>query len=933
MYGLREIFMNSPETVDGGGEIPEETSGDRYLREGSYERAARLFIKASQTAPEERGRLVHRAAVAYWKAGLYDRAAETFRVAVEEFRRTGDRSAEARNILGRGASYHGLNRMSEAYRIIHDALEIAEEAEDDRTVSDAINWLGIICKDQGDYSLALEHHSRALELKRELGDDRQLATPLNSMGLTYFHMGEYRKAMDCFDQALDIQRRLEDPWGLPDTLNSIGMTLHRMGRTDQALKVYDEALETRKKSGGKARTANILNNMGNLYITLGDIDSAIRCHSEALAIRRDISSRSGIASSLLNLGETYRTSGKLHMAASCLEESLAHQQNNRPDETMMDTIRMLADVRHMMGETGRAYELSQRALEMMQELYRDQFEKRVMESREILETEHRMREAKLLVTRNRKLRDLSDMLASQKEQLQLILDYVPAVILFIDNGGTVIRLNRYASELCGKEPRELVGRNSGEYFGSIGRSLFEMRGPDSENSERPLLNSEETVRLKDGEHIFLCHRVPHRGSGGAIIGTVVFAVDTTEEKRADQRKREIQVLTSKAKRLESLGHLAGTIAHDFNNLLLGITGNVELAHGRVSDPASRSNLEKASENARRAAELCDQLLAFSGGGSFDLERLDLSSEVSFILRSFAFDPGISFQFVTDLAEGLPEIDISGTQLRLAMRNLLDVTGGVTGDGAKVRVATGRVAADSGYISMAVHDTEAEPGDYLYLEVTGGGRNYSREEFSSLFDPFTSGDVLKADLRMPAVQGILRSLGGFMTCTEKGPSGIRVHFPCPPARSEPGRKPCPPSARRRSPACILIVDDEPSVLETAGELLASLGYEVLSCSGGVPALEILEDSADRISCVLLDITMPDMSGHEVIREIAGIYPEMEVILTSGFSEKMIVESRDNPCYRGFLKKPYSISQLKSTIEGVIDRGYISGETEQDNSAKH
>lgn len=910
--------MHSPETVDGGGGIPEETSGDRYLKEGGYERAARLFLKASQTTPEERGRLVHRAAVAYWKAGLYDRAAETFRVAVEEFRRTGDRSAEARNVLGQGASYHGLNRMSEAYRIIHDALETAEEVGDDRTVADAINWLGIICKDQGDYSLALEHHSRALELKRELGDDRQLSTPLNSMGLTYYHMGEYRKAMDCFDQAVNIQRRLEDSWGLPDTLNSIGMTLHKMGRPDEALKVYAEALETRKKTGGKARTANILNNMGNLYTTLGDIDSAVRCHSEALAIRKDISSRSGVASSLLNLGETYRTAGKLHRAASCLEDSLAHQQNNRPDETMMDTIRILADVRHMMGESGRAYELSQRALGLMQELYRDQVEKRLMESREILKTEHRMREAKLLVTRNRKLRDLSDMLASQKEQLQLILDYVPAVILFIDNGGTVIRLNRYASELCGKEPRELVGGNSGKIFGSIGRSLLEIRGPGSEDSERPLLNSEETVRLKDGEHIFLCHRVPHRGSAGEVDGTVVFAIDTTEEKRAEQRKREIDVLTSKAKRLESLGHLAGTIAHDFNNLLLGIMGNVELVHGRVSDPASSSNLEKASENTRRAAELCDQLLAFSGGGSFDLKRLDLSSEVSFILRSFAFDPDISIQFVTDLAEGLPEIDMSTTQLRLTIRNLLDVTGGVKGEGAKVRVATGRVTADPGYIAMAVHDTEAEPGDYLYLEVTGG-RSYSREEFSSLFDPFASADVLKTDLRMPAVQGILRSLGGFLTCTEEDLSGVRIHFPCSSAPSEPGRGPGPAPARRRTPARILIVDDEPSVLETAGELLASMGYEVLSCSGGVPALEILKDSADQVSCVLLDITMPDMSGHEVIREIARLHPEMDVILTSGFSEKMIVESRGNPCYRGFLKKPYSMCQLKSIVDGAIDRG--------------
>ncbi|MBN2607475.1 MAG: tetratricopeptide repeat protein [Candidatus Fermentibacteraceae bacterium] len=910
--------MYSPGGADGGSGIPEEEKAEKLLQDGSYERAAELFLKASNDNPDHRGRLLHRTAVAYWRAGVYDRAADVFKAAMDEYRRIGDQVSEARNILGLGASYHGLNRMSEAYRVVHDALEIAERTKDLKTVTEATSWLGIICKDQGDYTLALEHHRNALELSRQLGSRQDLSAAMNSIGLTYYHMGDYDEAMRHFRQALEIQRAVEDSWGLPDTLNSIGMTLRKMNRPEEALEFYKEALEARKKAGGKARTANILNNMGNLYASMRDTDKAVKCHTEALAIRKAIKSRSGTADSLLNLGEAYKEAGKLHKAAVSLEESLSHQQNNIPDEVMLNTMRMLAQVREMMGDGEGAYRLSEKALDLSVDLYRDQVQKRLVESREILETEHRVREAKLLVTRNRKLQDLSGMLASQKEQLQLILDFVPAVIIFIDNEGTVIRLNRYAALLCGREPRQAVGRTGSDLFGSLGRTMTEVCGQDWQESVEPVLDSEESVTFDGDERDFLCHRIPYRETAGEVSGTVVFAIDITDEKKAEQRRKEIQELTSKTKRLESLGYLAGSIAHDFNNLLLGIMGNVELVQGRTNDARSRGNLEKASDSARRAAGLCSQLLAFSGGGNFVFKRLDLSSEVSFILRSMSFDPDVGLQFEVDLSDDLPEIELSPSQLRLTLRNLLGVINDRTGGNEKLLIATGRIKADRQYLQGAVHDTHAGEGEYLFLEVGSTSRKLSMEEFSGMFDPFTSSDVLKTDLRMPAVHGILKSLGGFMTCAEVSDAGcaVRVHLPLvcqgegTDTRTESG------SHRERSGNTILIVDDETSVRETAEEMLSSMNFDVVTCASGPMALQILRERAEEIDCVLLDITMPDMSGHEVIREIAGLQIQTDVILTSGFSERMIIESRDNPCYRGFLKKPYSMDELRDAVEKAM-----------------
>ena len=898
--------------------IPEEIKGERLLQESSYEKAAEFFNKAAENHPAERSRLYRKAAVSYWKAGVFQKAASTFKVAIRSCQQDGDSAGEARNTLGLGASYHGLNRMSESYRVMHDALKAADESGDQKIVADVTNWLGIICKDQGDFSLAVDHHKKAIELSRELGNEPDEASFLNSLGLAYYHMENYQGAMECFGEALDIYRRSNDSWGLPDTLNSIGMTLRRMGRPEEALEYYIEALEARKRAGGLARTANILNNMGNLCLSMGNTDSAIKYHKEALVIREDISSRSGMASSLLNLGEAWKKEGKLHKSASCLERSLNYQQNNRPDEMMMDTFRMLSEVRSALGDSEKAYDLSVQALETSRKLYRELLDKRLMESREILETEHRVREAKLLRSKNRKLEDLSDMLSSQKEQLQLILDYVPAVIVFINNEGTVIRLNRYAARLVKKEPMELVGGAAEEFFGSLGRTFRSSPDKDDTDTSKPLLNSEETVSLKDGDHIYLCHRVPFKGVESALDGMVVFAIDITEEKKAEQSRKEHSELAGKAKRLESLGYLAGSIAHDFNNLLLSIMGNVELVIGRTADANSRNNLEKASDSARRAASLCNQLMAFSGGGDLVSKQLDLSAEVGFILKSLTFDPEVHFRFSTILQEGLPLINISPSQLRLALRNLLAVLEDKVSEGENVDILTGRVSVDSEYLKEAVHYTDLPEGDFLFMELSAFSGGFSKDEVCRMFDPFTSGDALKADLRMPAVHGILKSHGGFMTCGQKENSAgmIRLHFPCSQGSSSGDKSPDPEPRKTHTGSYILVVDDEESVRETVESMLNTLGYEVHACSGGVSALKLLQGKIDDIACVLLDTTMPEMNGHEVLKAIASLYPDLDVILSSGFTEKIIEESSNNPCFRGFLKKPYTMDELRNMLDEVL-----------------
>jgi CheY-like chemotaxis protein len=116
--------------------------------------------------------------------------------------------------------------------------------------------------------------------------------------------------------------------------------------------------------------------------------------------------------------------------------------------------------------------------------------------------------------------------------------------------------------------------------------------------------------------------------------------------------------------------------------------------------------------------------------------------------------------------------------------------------------------------------------------------------------------------------------------------------------------------------VLVVDDEAAVRQTAGEMLRSLGYSAVACPGGAEALELLDSGEPAVSCVLLDLTMPGMDGQEVLRQISIRHPRIPVVLSSGFSRSSVTGLSENPCYRGFLHKPYSSSELEQTMRSVM-----------------
>lgn len=875
---------------------------EELMSSGRYSEAARAFLELSEGREDaDRGPILHRAAVAFWKAGNYSGAVSAYRRAARCRRSCGDRGGEARELLGLGASYHGLGRTAEAYQVMHEALEAAEEIEDSRCLVDATNWLGIISRSQEDFALAIEHHRRALRLSRNAGDGDREASTLNSLGLARHHLGDLERALEHFGQSLEIRRELELAWGCADTLSNMGMTLKDLGRPEEALQCYTEAVEIRREIGGGSRIANVLNNMGNLLLEMGRQREAIRRHKEALRIRRRIGHRKGIASSLLNLGEAWSAVGRSDYALLCLRASLRYGRDLDVPDLRVETLSMLSKVLGEAGMPGEALEAAGEALRISRDHYAARERKKLAQARALLETEHQAREARVLRRKNRRLSRLSDMLSSKKEQLQLILDYVPAVVVFCDPEGTIARLNRYAAGLADTGPRELVGRAYGEVFGRLGLSCSGEMG-EAMRSGEPVVDVERRVSGEGGDRHFLMHLVPYRGSGGDVSGAVVFAVDVSAEREAEEKREEVLAYRERSRRLESLSRLAGTIAHDFNNLLLGIMGNVELASMKMPESAAGENLAMVLESSRRAAELCRQMLAFSGKGKFVTRRLDLSGAARSIMEEEGlFARGVRLQ----TAEGLPVVDVDEAQLRQALGNLVEE--GVRRDvGPEAMLfRTGRCRNDG--------KDGAGPGAYVFVELLLEGLRIAPGDAGRLMEPFPDAG---AGLEMPAVAGIARAHGGSLEVrSERAGTAIRLCFPASADASAPGdsAKPQPSSA---PDGAVLVVDDEAAVRQTAGEMLRSLGYSAVACPGGAEALELLDSGEPAVSCVLLDLTMPGMDGQEVLRQISIRHPRIPVVLSSGFSRSSVTGLSENPCYRGFLHKPYSSSELEQTMRSVM-----------------
>jgi signal transduction histidine kinase/CheY-like chemotaxis protein len=389
------------------------------------------------------------------------------------------------------------------------------------------------------------------------------------------------------------------------------------------------------------------------------------------------------------------------------------------------------------------------------------------------------------------------------------------------------------------------------------------------------------------------------------------ARDLREEKLAQSKLEHAQ-------RLESLGVLAGGIAHDFNNILTGILGNAALASNKLGPNAPIAPyLKNIESGSQRAAELCKQMLAYSGKGKFIVTMIDMNQMLDEITRLMEVSIHKNVVLKFHLNENLPMVEADKAQLQQVMMNLIiNASEAIDGNSGVVSLSTGVMFADRNYLrSTAIDGDVALPGQYAYLEVSDTGCGMDEKTQKNIFDPFFTTKFTGRGLGMSAVLGIVRGHKGAIKCySEKGKgTTFKVLLPCKegsiPELTE--QKNLQKIASKCS-GTALIVDDEETILEIAGMILEEMGFELLKASDGQQGVELFQQHHEAIALVLLDMTMPKMDGVEAFREMQRIDPKVKVILSSGYNEQDATNRFAGKGLAGFIQKPYLPNALQQIV---------------------
>ncbi len=533
-------------------------------------------------------------------------------------------------------------------------------------------------------------------------------------------------------------------------------------------------------------------------------------------------------------------------------------------------------------------------------------------------------------------RDITDAKRASRELAetrQRLADHVENSPLAIIEWGADLRVQRWtgqaetmfewsAGEVMGLHFTEfqLVHGDDCSRFDDVCRRLVEGLEHRSVSNSRNLTKAGRTIHCTWQNSVLY-------DSAGRVVSLLSLVQDITERvlaeeasRRADIERQALERKLQESQKLESLGVLAGGIAHDFNNLLTGVLGNASLARALLpSDSHIAVHLEEIETAASRAADLCKQMLAYSGKGRFVVKQLDVNSlvEETAQLLKVSISKKAVLQF--ELATSPPAIIGDPTQIRQVIMNLVINASEAIGDtSGSITLRTGVLRADKAYLQNTTLAQEPLPGDYAFIEVVDTGSGMSPEVQSKIFEPFFTTKFTGRGLGLAAVLGIVRGHQGTLKVSSKEAHGttFRVLFPCADGAAEVLQGSPHSGTEWRGEGTVLIVDDEETVRTSTARMLEHVGYQTLLAENGLVGVKMFCEHADSIALVLLDLTMPQMDGSETFREITAIKPEARVLLMSGYNEQDAIARFTGEGLTGFIQKPFTLRALREHLQGGI-----------------
>lgn len=544
----------------------------------------------------------------------------------------------------------------------------------------------------------------------------------------------------------------------------------------------------------------------------------------------------------------------------------------------------------------------------------------------------------------------------REEHFRSLIENMSDIIAILDAEGAILYLSPSIERILGY-PQDVV----------MGRRAFDFVHPDDQEQSIQLFNnriqsatieppppSEMRLQHQDGSWRTLEATSKNLLNDPAVEGLVVNARDVTKRKAAEaalqqshhlledrvaertaelfkanaQLRQEIQEREQmtrekeslhdqllQAQKMEAIGTLAGGIAHDFNNLLMGIQGNVEMmALDMGPSHAHSGRLKTIRDCVQSGARLTQQLLGFARMGKYEVKPTDINALVRNSVDMFGRTRQ-ELRIALKCVEKVWAVEVDRGQIEQVLLNLLINAWQAMPDGGSLYLETANEILND----RQVLPHGAEPGNYVKITITDTGTGMDPATMERIFDPFFTTKTVGrgTGLGLASAYGIVRNHGGFMDVSSRKEQGTIFSIHLKATDAPLGDATVIRASAQEGNETILLVDDDPLILDVGQAMLAALGYAVLVAKDGKEAVEIYRSDGDRIRLVILDMIMPDMGGGQTYDQLKEVDPGVNVLLSSGYSIDGQATAILNRGCNGFIQKPFDLQSLSEKVRTIMD----------------